>query len=134
MVPVRAQQETEEIRRRLRAWQEKTLAAVQSMQLDSAAVLPLLLVDDPDQAPEPRNTPFSEKLQQECRMDGELEHDVVFLNKRRVFLATEPAAEDHHLRRTGCRRRPRRGPRANIWCPRRAPSYVASSTTGCCAL
>ncbi|CAK0852500.1 unnamed protein product, partial [Prorocentrum cordatum] len=94
-----ANRETEEIRRRLRVWQEKTLAAVQSMQLDSAAVLPLLLTDDPDRAPEPRNTPFSEKLQQECRMDGELEHDVKGPEKRRVFLATEPLFEDHHLRR-----------------------------------
>ncbi|CAK0853503.1 unnamed protein product [Prorocentrum cordatum] len=91
--------ETEEIRRRLRAWQEKTLAAAQSMQLDSAAVLPLLLTDDPGQVPEPRNTPFSEKLQQECRMDGELEHDVKEPEKRRVFLATEPSFEDRHLRR-----------------------------------
>ncbi|CAK0803316.1 unnamed protein product [Prorocentrum cordatum] len=91
--------ETEEIRQRLRVWQEKTLAAVQSMQLDSAAVLPLLLTDDPDRAPEPRNTPFSEKLQRDCRMDGELEHDVDEPEKRRVFLATEPPFEDHHLRR-----------------------------------
>ena len=35
-------QETEEARRLLREWQERVLLAVQSTQLDSAAVLPLL--------------------------------------------------------------------------------------------
>ena len=39
--------ETEEARSLLRVWQEKVLAAVQSMQLDSAVVLPLLLTDSP---------------------------------------------------------------------------------------
>ena len=51
--------DTESARQLLMQWQERVLAAVQSMQLDSAAVLPLLLTEDPQEAPSPRNTPFT---------------------------------------------------------------------------
>ena len=68
--------ETDEARRLLREWQERVLAAVQSMQLDSAAVLPLLLHEDPADVEEPKNTPFSPEQQPDCRMDGALENDV----------------------------------------------------------
>ena len=91
--------ETEEARSRLCAWQERVLAAVQSMQLDSAAVLPLLLTDDPAEVPTPRNTPFTDELRKECRMDGQLEGDVRDPGKRRVLVETEPAFVDHHIRR-----------------------------------
>ena len=77
--------ETEEARELLRFWQEKVLATVQSMQIDSAAVLPLLLADDVEDVPTPRNTPFSERHQGECRMDGKLEGDVEDEGKRRPF-------------------------------------------------
>lgn len=87
----------EEARALLRGWQERVLAAVQSMQLDSAAVLPPLLTADPASAAPPRNTPFSEHHQKECRMDGELEGDARD-PERRPCLATEPLFEDHHLR------------------------------------
>ena len=90
---------TDDIRGRLRIWQEKVLAAVQSMQLDSAAVLPVLFAPSPDEAPEPKNTPFSEQQQRDCRMDGELEGDVHNPEKRRPLLATEPLFQDHHHRR-----------------------------------
>ena len=40
-------QETADAQQLLRGWQERVLAAVQSMQLDSAAVLPLLLSSEP---------------------------------------------------------------------------------------
>ena len=91
--------ETEQARSSLRLWQEKVLAAVQSMQLDSAAVLPLLLTDSPEDMPLPENTPFSEQQQAECRMDGKLEGDVREPEKRRVWLATAPLFEDHHVHR-----------------------------------
>ena len=91
--------ETEQARLSLRLWQEKVLAAVQSMQLDSAAVLPLLLTDSPEDMPLPENTPFSEQQQAECRMDGKLEGDVREPEKRRVWLATAPLFEDHHIQR-----------------------------------
>ncbi len=91
--------ETEEARALLRGWQEKVLAAVQSMQLDSAAVLPLLLAESPEEVPRPQNTPFSEQQQADCRMDGALEGDARDPEKRRVHLATAPLFEDHHLRR-----------------------------------
>ena len=91
--------ETEEARRLLREWQEKVLHAVQSMQLDSAAVLPLLLSEDPTSLPAPQNTPFSEQHQSDCRMDGALEGDVKEPAKRRSLLATVPLFEDHHIRR-----------------------------------
>jgi len=91
--------ETEEARALLRSWQEKVLAAVQSMQLDSAAVLPLLLSDDPEDVPLPVNTPFSEQHQADCRMDGALEGDVREPEKRRPLLATAPLFEDHHIRK-----------------------------------
>ena len=81
--------ETEEARARLRVWQEKVLAAVQSMQLDSAAVLPLLLVENPEVAPTPRNTPFSAQHQADCRMDGKREGDLDEPEKRRPLLETE---------------------------------------------
>ena len=44
---------TEEARKTLRVWQEKVLATVQSTQLDSAAVLPLLLRGNPAELPPP---------------------------------------------------------------------------------
>ena len=92
--------ETEEARELLRGWQEKVLAAVQSMQMDSAAVLPLLLAENPEaEVPAPRNTPFSAQHQADCRMDGALEGDLEEPEKRRPLLATEPLFEDHHLRR-----------------------------------
>ena len=91
--------ETEEARSRLRKWQESVLAAVQSMQLDSAAVLPLLLADDTAEVPTPRNTPFTEEQRRECRMDGQPEEDVRDPTKRRVLVETEPAFVDHHIRR-----------------------------------
>ena len=91
--------ETEEARTLLRTWQERVLAAVQSMQLDSAAVLPLLLADDPAEVPGPENTPFTEATQKECRMDGVLEGDVRDPEKRRILLDTVPAFMDHHVRK-----------------------------------
>ena len=69
------------------------------MQLDSAAVLPVLLAPSPDEAPEPKNTPLSEQQQRDCRMDGELEGDVRNPEKWRPLLATEPLFQDHHHRR-----------------------------------
>ena len=91
--------ETAVAREALRIWQETVLAAVQSMQLDSAAVLPLLLHDSPEEAEAPQNTPFSEQHQKDCRMDGELEGDARDPERRRPLLATEPLFEDHHVRR-----------------------------------
>ena len=81
-------QETEEAKALLRGWQERVLATVQSTQLDSAAVLPLLLVENVEDAPEPQNTPFSEQQRKECRMDGELEGDARDPEKRRPLVAT----------------------------------------------
>ena len=91
--------ETDEARRLLREWQERVLAAVQSMQLDSAAVLPLLLHEDPADVEEPKNTSFSSEQQQECRMDGALENDVRDPEPRRPLLATEPLFVDHRIAR-----------------------------------
>ena len=81
--------ETEEARALLRGWQEKVLAYVQSIQLDSAAVLPLLLEEDPELAETPRSTPFSSQHQKDCRFDGELEGDARDASKRRPLVATE---------------------------------------------
>ena len=92
--------EHEEARQLLRGWQEKVLAAVQSMQLDSAAVVPLLLAERPGEVQEPvRNTPFSPQQQQDCRMDGQLEGDADDPDKRRPMLATEPLFVDHHIQK-----------------------------------
>ncbi len=91
--------QTEEARQKLRTWQEKVLAAVQSMQLDSAAVLPLLLTEEPEQPSMPQNTPFSEQHQADCRFDGKLEGDLNNPERRRPLLASAPLFEDHHLRR-----------------------------------
>ena len=82
----------------LRGWQERVLAAVQSTQLDSAAVLPLLLVDDTSSALVPRSTPFSDRHQKDCRFDGRLEDDVRDPEKRRPLVATENLFVDHHVR------------------------------------
>ena len=90
--------ETEEARILLRGWQERVLAAVQSMQLDSAAVLPLLLAEDATKEPAPRSTPFSAKQQKDCRFDGELEGDARDATKRRPLVATEEFFVDHHIR------------------------------------
>ena len=90
--------ETEEARALLRGWQERVLAAVQSMQLDSAAVLPLLLTEVPDAAAAPRSTPFTELQQRQCKFDGDLEGDARDPDKRRVLVATEEAFVDHHIR------------------------------------
>ena len=89
--------ETAEAREALRVWQEKVLEAVQSMQLDSAAVLPLLLRENPAEGEPPRNTPFSAQHQADCRMDGKLEGDVCDPDRRRPLLATEPLFKDHHI-------------------------------------
>ena len=68
--------DTAEAREAMRTWQEKVLATVQSTQLDSAAILPLLLHENAAEAEPPRNTPFSEKQRVDCRMDGQREGDV----------------------------------------------------------
>ena len=88
--------ETTEAQHLLRRWQERVLAAVQSMQLDSAAVLPLLLSSDLSSEPEPENTPFTETQQRDCRLDGKLEDDARDASKRRPLLATTTAFVDHH--------------------------------------
>jgi len=88
--------ETKEAQDLLRGWQERVLAAVQSMQLDSAAVLPLLLSSDPSQEPPPSSTPFAEKQQQECRFDGGLEGDARDPTKGRPLVAVGEAYVDHH--------------------------------------
>ena len=90
--------ETDEARRLLRGWQERVLAAVQSMQIDSAAVLPLLLHEDPRGSEPPRSTPFSEHQQKNCRLDGELEGDFMDPAKRRPLVPTEDLFVDRHLR------------------------------------
>ena len=89
---------TEEAQLLLRGWQEKVLAVVQSTQLDSAAVLPLLLDDTPEQVAPPRSTPFSEKQREYCRFDGKIEGDAKDETKRRPLVATENLFVDHHLR------------------------------------
>ena len=89
--------DTAEAREALRIWQEKVLQAVQSMQLDSAAVLPLLLREEPTAGEPSRNTPFSAHHQADCRMDGQVEGDVRDPDKRRPLLATEPLFKDHHI-------------------------------------
>lgn len=90
--------EDEQSRARWRLWQERVLAFAQSMQLGPAAVLPLLLTDEPDAAPPPRSTPFSEQRQKDCRFDGKLESDERDPQKRRPLLATEGIFVDHHIR------------------------------------
>lgn len=69
------------------------------MQLDSAAVLPLLLADDLHAVAAPQNTPFSQEMQQNCRMDGALEGDIEEPEKRRICLAVSPSFQDHHVSR-----------------------------------
>lgn len=81
--------ETQEAQALLRGWQEKVLAYVQSIQLDSAAVSPLLLEEHPELAETPRSTPFSPQHQKDCRFDGELEGDDCDASKRRPLVATE---------------------------------------------
>ena len=67
------------------------------MQLDSVAVLPLLLSSDAAQEQAPRSTPFSETQRNGCRMNGELEGDARDVSKCRPLVATEPAFVDHHV-------------------------------------
>ncbi len=82
----------------LRNWQEKVLSAVQSMQIDSAAVLlPLLLVEDAAGADALSSTPFSEQQQKDCRLDGELEGDVRDPSKRRPLAPVQEPFVDHHV-------------------------------------
>ena len=89
--------ETREAQELLRGWQERVLAAVQSTQLDSAAVLPLLLTEKPEAAPAPMSTPFSKQQQKDCRCDGQLEGDARKPEKRRPLVATEDLFVDHHV-------------------------------------
>ena len=95
--------ETEEARALLCRWQERVLVAVQSMQLDSAAVLPLLLTEDPDAAAAPRSTPFTEQQQRQCKFDGDLDGDAREPEKRRPLVATEELFVDHHVREHAAR-------------------------------
>ena len=62
--------EEEAARQLLKGWQERVLAAVQSTQLDAAAVLPLLLTEDADAAPAPRSTRCTAQHREDCRFDG----------------------------------------------------------------
>ena len=87
-----------ESRTRWRLWQERVLSFVQSMQLDPAAMLPLLLTDDPASAPLPRSMLFSEQRRRDCRYDGELEGDARDPDKRRPLVPTEDLFADHHIR------------------------------------
>ena len=82
----------------LRGWQERVLAAVQSIQIDSAVVLPLLLTGSTDPGPAPRSTPFSAQQQRDCRFDGEMEDDVRDPTMRRPLIPTEDFYVDHHAR------------------------------------
>ena len=84
--------------RLLRGWQERVLVAAQSMQIDSAAVLPLLLVDNIETAAPPRSTPFSRQHQKDCRFHGELEGDARDPTRRRPLLAEEDLFIDHYIR------------------------------------
>ena len=90
--------DTADAQARLRRWQERVLRMVQSTQLDSAAVLPLLLVDDPSSVSPPMSTPFSRKQQADCRFDGKLEMDERDSEKRRPLVATSEFFVDHHIR------------------------------------
>ena len=109
--------ETEEARELLKGWQERVLAAVQSTQLDSAAVLPLLLAEDPEAAPAPRSTPFSAQHQKDCRFDGESEGDARDPDKRRPLVATEELFVDHHVREHAAQVRPGEVPKPEFLLP-----------------
>ena len=99
----------------LRNWQEKVLSAVQSMQIDSAAVLPLLLVEDAAGADALSSTPFSEQQQQDCRLDGELEGDLHDPDLRRPLVAEEAPFLDHYIRKHIERFPADVEPEANLW-------------------
>ena len=109
--------ETQEARDLLKGWQERVLAAVQSTQLDSAAVLPLLLAEDPEAAPAPRSTPFSAQHQKDCRFDGESEGDARDPDKRRPLVATEELFVDHHVREHAAQVRPGEVPKPEFLLP-----------------
>ena len=85
------------------------VAPVQSMQLDSAAVLPLLLANDLSAEQAPQSTPFSEQQQKDCRMDGALEGDARQIGFHRERLHFARVAEidrrdltDEHRRHGSC--------------------------------
>ena len=123
--------ETEEARQLLKGWQERVLAAVQSTQLDSAAVLPLLLTEDPGAAPVPRSTPFTAQHQKDCRFDGELEGDARDPEKRRPLVATEERVVDYHVQAHAASLFPGQSRSQSTCCRSRARSFPGCRTTGC---
>ena len=92
---------TEEARTLLREWQEKVLAYVQSTQLDSAAILPPLLSENPSDLPPPCNTPFSSTQRAMCRFDGEIEDppDARNPKRRHLLMEVEDLFTDHHVKK-----------------------------------
>ena len=106
---------SEEGRKRLAEWQMRVLSAVQSMQLDSAAVLPLLCTEELDSAPQPRSTPFTKQQQQMCKFDGELEGDLHDPDLRRPLVAEEAPFLDHYIRKHIERFPADVEPEANLW-------------------
>ena len=96
----------------LRVWQEHVLAAVQSTQLDSAAILPLFLSDDSSKLHNPQSTPLLHKHQADRRSDGALEGDVRDPTKRRPLVATVDQLVDHNVREHASRLLPWQEPKA----------------------
>ena len=76
---------TEEARERLRAWRDRVLLAVESMQSTCVAAVPLLMAPTPEDIDFPLQCPgYSQKQRQDDKLDGELEPDVREPEKRRT--------------------------------------------------
>ena len=90
--------ETVEARAKLRAWQEAVIAAVEALQVTASAIVPLHFVDDPQQAPPLRSTPYLGPWRVEDRFDGALEGDKKYPTKRRADVPAVAGFRDHHVR------------------------------------
>ena len=88
---------TDEARIALRHWQEATLAAVEALQITSAAIVPLHFVNDPADVTELLGSPYTSYMQREDRFDGANENDAKRPELCRVHVPVQPRFVDHHV-------------------------------------
>lgn len=89
--------EAPDARDALRKWQEAVIAAVGALQITACATVPLHFVDDPQQAPDLKSTPYLEAWREEDRFDGALEGDKKDPAKRLADVPAVPAFRDHYI-------------------------------------
>ena len=73
------------------------MAAVEALQITSAAIVPLHFVDDPTDVSDLQSTPYTSDMQREDRFDGRCENDAKRPSLCRVHVPVTPRFVDNHV-------------------------------------